>query len=266
MPASIVPGVGRGVLHLFYRVDRIGAQQLPPGAGKELAEILTDLQARTQLHAFSGLGHKADAMFMAIDPDFTVLREVQSAIESSAAGTALLLDWSYVSLTETSEYTPTEDDERARLDELDLDQDEYDRRLHKFTERMAAYNQNKLEPDMPEWEVACFYPMSHRREGDDNWYSLDYAERRRLMHEHGKSGRAFTGRVLQLVSGSTGLDDWEWGVTLFAHDIGDLKEIVYDLRYDEASARYGEFGPFIIGLRRSPHELIAELGLLDGPA
>ncbi|MBW3657867.1 MAG: chlorite dismutase family protein, partial [Actinobacteria bacterium] len=108
----------------------------------------------------------------------------------------------------------------------------------------------------------CFYPMSHRREGDDNWYSLGFEERKRLMHEHGRSGRAYTGRVLQLVSGSTGLDDWEWGVTLFAHDLGDIKDIVYTMRYDEASARYAEFGPFVIGMRRSPSELVAEIGLV----
>ena len=80
------------------------------------------------------------------------------------------------------------------------------------------------------------------------------------MMEHGKSGRAFAGRVVQLVSGSTGLDDWEWGVTLFAHDIADLKRIVYTLRYDEASARYAEFGPFVTGLRRQPSELAADIG------
>jgi hydrogen peroxide-dependent heme synthase len=126
---------------------------------------------------------------------------------------------------------------------------------------MAKYTEDKLHPRMPEWELACFYPMSHRREGDDNWYRLDFEERRRLMHEHGKSGRAYTGRVLQLVAGSTGLDDWEWGVTLFAHDLADLKDIVYTMRYDEASARFAEFGPFWIGMRRDPVELVGEIGL-----
>lgn len=81
------------------------------------------------------------------------------------------------------------------------------------------------------------------------------------MHEHGRSGRAYTGRVTQLVTGSTGLDEWEWGVTLFAHDIADVKDIVYTMRYDEASARYAEFGDFVVGLRRSPTELVAEVGL-----
>ncbi len=200
-------------------------------------------------------------MLMALSEDLNELRRVQTAIAACDAGRVLELSWSYLSLTETSEYTSTEEEERARLTELGVEGEEFDRRLEKFTERISAYNEHKLHPDMPVWELACFYPMSHRREGDDNWYGLPFEERRRLMHDHGRSGRAFTGRVLQLVTGSTGLDDWEWGVTLFAHDIADVKEIVYTLRYDEASARYAEFGPFVIGLRRTPADLVAELGL-----
>jgi hydrogen peroxide-dependent heme synthase len=261
MSDAVVPGEGWGVLHLFYRVDAGAVGQLPPGAGKQLADVLTAQAEEVQLHLFSVLGHKADLMVMAIDEDLAALRRLQTAVALSDAGSALHVEWSYLSLTETSEYTPTEEEERARLTELGVEGEDFDRRLEKFTERMADYNRHKLNPQMPEWELACFYPMSHRREGSDNWYSLDYDERRRLMHEHGKSGRAYTGRVLQLVSGSTGLDDWEWGVTLFAHDLADIKDIVYTLRYDEASARYAEFGPFVIGLRRTPHDLVREIGL-----
>lgn len=261
MTDAVVPGEGWGVLHLFYRVDVAALDQLPPGAGKHLAEVLTAQAGQLQLHLFSVLGHKADIMVMAIAEDLAALRRLQTAIAASDAGPALRLEWSYLSLTETSEYTPTEEEERARLTELGVEGEDFERRLEKFTERMAEYNRHKLYPQMPEWELACFYPMSHRREGADNWYSLDYDERRRLMHEHGKSGRAYTGRVLQLVSGSTGLDDWEWGVTLFAHDLAAIKDIVYTLRYDEASARYAEFGPFVIGIRRTPHDLVREIGL-----
>jgi hydrogen peroxide-dependent heme synthase len=266
VPEPVVANEGWGVLHLFLRVDHAAAADLPVGAAKDLATTLEQLADDVQLHLFSALGHKADIMVMALDPDLAKLRHLQTAIAGSAAAAALEVTWSYLSLTETSEYTPTADEERERLTELGVEGEEFDRRLEKFTERIAKYNADKLHPDMPTWELACFYPMSHRREGTDNWYSLDYAERRRLMHEHGKSGRAFTGRVLQLVSGSTGLDDWEWGVTLFAHDLGDIKEIVYTLRYDEASARYAEFGPFVIGMRREPWELLVEVGLAAGDA
>jgi len=254
-------GEGRGVLHLFLRVDHAAVPSLPPGAGKDVADVLERWSERTQLHVFSVLGHKADVMLMAIDADLTLLRTLQTEVQASLAAPALTLTWSYLSLTEGSEYTQSPDEYRAYLTDEGVEGDDLDRRVAQFAERMEKYTDDKLHPQMPAWELACFYPMSHRRSGDDNWYSLDFAERRRLMHDHGRSGRAYTGRILQLVSGSTGLDEWEWGVTLFAHDLADVKDIVYTMRYDEASARYAEFGDFVIGLRRSPADLVAEVGL-----
>lgn len=261
MPDPVIPGEGWGVLHLFYRVDHAAAAALPDNAAKQLAATLEHLAGEVQLHLFTTLGHKADVMVMALDGDLTKLRRVQTAIQASAAAPALEPAWSYLSLTETSEYTTTPAQYRDELDAKGVTGDDLDRRVDEFAERMATYNEHKVHPQMPAWEVACFYPMSHRREGDDNWYRLPFEERRRLMHEHGRSGRAYTGRVLQLVTGSTGLDDWEWAVTLFAHDLADVKDIVYRMRYDEASARYAEFGPFVIGLRREPADLVAEVGL-----
>ncbi|MDA8062109.1 MAG: chlorite dismutase family protein, partial [Actinomycetota bacterium] len=108
----------------------------------------------------------------------------------------------------------------------------------------------------------CFYPMSKRRGESDNWYRLDFDERKRLMIEHGTSGRRFAGRVLQLVTGSAGLDDFEWGVTLFGVHPDDLKETVYAMRFDEASALYGEFGPFYAGVVGSAEEVLQDVGLI----
>jgi hydrogen peroxide-dependent heme synthase len=257
----IIPSEGWGVLHLFVRVDHGAASSLPPGAAKDLVATLDHWQERVQLHLFSALGHKADLMLVALDADLGRLRALQTAVLAGAAGPALRLEWSYLSLTEGSEYTPGAEEYREELAAKGVEDPDLARRVEEFVERMAKYTDDKLHPRMPAWPVACFYPMSHRREGSDNWYSLDFEERKRLMHEHGRSGRAYTGRVLQLVSGSTGLDDWEWGVTLFAHDVADLKRIVYQLRYDEASARFAEFGPFVVGLRRSPEALVREIGL-----
>ncbi len=256
-----VPGEGWGVLHLFLTVDHAAVGSLSPGAGKEFAETLQRWKERTQLHVFSAFGHKADVMLMAIDEDLTTLRALQTEVCATAAAPAVRLTWSYLSLTEGSEYTATPEGYREEMAAKGVAGDELDRRVDEFAERMATYTQHKLHPRMPAWELGCFYPMSHRREGDDNWYSLDFDERKRLMAEHGKSGRAYTGRVVQLVAGSTGLDDWEWGVTLFAHDLADIKDIVYQLRYDEASARYAEFGPFVIGARRDPGALVVRVGL-----
>jgi chlorite dismutase len=107
----------------------------------------------------------------------------------------------------------------------------------------------------------CFYPMSKRRNVEQNWYALPYEERAALMQGHGKVGRTFAGRILQLITGSTGLDDFEWGVTLFAEHPDDLKDVVYTMRYDEASAIYAEFGPFYTGLVGPIDELLRELGV-----
>ncbi len=261
-PEEVTPEEGLGVLHLFLSVDHAAARELGPDASKRLAAVLREQHQQVQLHTFSALGHKADLMLMGLDGDLTRLRALQTAVMDTEAAPAVTLDWSYLSLTETSEYTPTREEEIERLEELGVEGEDFERRLRKFEDRIESYNRDKLYPDLPRWEVGCFYPMSHRRRGEDNWYRLDFEERRRLMHEHGKSGRAYTGRILQLVSGSTGLDDWEWGVTLLAHDVADIKDIVYTMRYDEASARFAEFGPFVIGLRREdPDQLLAEVGL-----
>jgi chlorite dismutase len=109
---------------------------------------------------------------------------------------------------------------------------------------------------MPAW---CFYPMSKRREGDVNWFTLPYERRSELMQEHGASGRKFAGRIAQYITASTGLDDYEWGVTLFAVHPDDLKDVVYTMRFDHASAVYAEFGPFYTGMVTPVEELVRAL-------
>ncbi|MDQ3575193.1 MAG: chlorite dismutase family protein, partial [Actinomycetota bacterium] len=209
MPDPLAPATGWGVLHLFCKAR--------PDADTEA--VLTAVKAARgeehQVVAFSVLGHKADLGFLALGPDLWRLRALQSGIQ--AAGLEVVS--SYVSLTEVSEYA----------------------------KGMPAETLNpRLHPQLPPegMRAICFYPMSKRRDPGQNWYELAYEERERLMYGHGKSGRAFRGRVLQVVTGSTGLDDFEWGVTLFAVAPDDLKEVVYTMRFDEASARYAEFGPF----------------------
>ena len=261
MPEPARPGTGWGVLHLFLRVDHAAVPALPAHAAKEVVATLEAWQDRLQLHLFSGLGHKADVVAMALSDDLTELRALQTALSATAAAPALHLVDSYLSLTEGSEYTDTPERYREQMAAKGVEGEDLERRVQQYAERIATYTESKLHPQMPDWQLLCFYPMSHRREGDDNWYALDYEERKRLMGEHGRSGRAYTGRVVQLVSASTGLDDWEYAVSLFAHDLADVKSIVYTLRYDEASVRYAEFGPFVIGIRRSPAELVEEIGL-----
>jgi len=181
----------------------------------------------------------------------------------SAPGT-LVPVFSYLSVTELSEYMPTEEEHRQMLieqEKLPPDGEAFKTRMAELTKRRTEYEHYRLYPELPDWEVMGFYPMSKRRNAGDNWYSLDFAARKRLMGGHARVGRKFAGRVSQLITGSTGLDEWEWGVTLMAHQVDALKEIVYEMRFDEVSARYGEFGPFYVNLRLPPAALWQHLHL-----
>jgi chlorite dismutase len=222
----LVPAVGWGVLHLFCKL----------AAGTEaeavVAAVKAGQDAEQQVVTFSVFGHKADMGVMAIGPDWVRLRRLQADLQAAGLD---VVD-SYVSLTEVSEYA-----EGMPAELLDA-------RLHP-----------KLPPAGK--RAICFYPMSKRRGDANNWYALDFAERQRIMKDHGSSGRRFTGRIVQLISGSAGLDDYEWGVTLFGERPNDLKETVYLMRFDEASRLYAEFGPFYAGIVGDIEEVAALVGL-----
>lgn len=212
-PEPLAPSRGLNVLHLFCHSDA----DVDAGAVRKAVD---DARASgLQVVSVAIMGAKADVCFMILGEDLWTLRLFQSHIQ--AAG--FLVSESYVSVTEVSEYAAG------------------------MPEKML---QDRLFPTLPpEGKRAfCFYPMSKRRDATNNWYALSYDERERLMRQHGALGREFKGRILQVVTGSTGLDDWEWGVTLFGVHIDDLKECVYTMRYDEASTLYGEFGAFYTGL------------------
>jgi chlorite dismutase len=255
----VTPSVGWGVLHLLYRVDRVRAETTP-GAAKRILDAISSLEADGhQALVFAVLGHKADLGVMAYGPDLARLQ----AFEQELASAPLEPVYSYVSLTELSEYSVTEDDERARLHDEEgiTEAAAVEERLVAWRERIAHYREQRLHPKLPRKQLLCFYPMSKRREGADNWYVLPYETRKELMAGHARVGRTYAGRVLQLITGSVGLDDWEWGVTLLADDLVALKEIVYEMRFDEVSARYGEFGPFFTGLLLEPEDALARVGL-----
>jgi chlorite dismutase len=222
MSEPVSPSVGLGVVHLFCkRSERTDPESVIAAAKAAEADGL-------QVVPVAVLGHKAEHAFMVLGPDLWRIRDFQTSI--TRAGLEVVD--SYVSLTELSEYAQgvPEPMKQARL-----------------------YPQ--LPPEgKPAW---CFYPMSKRRVDGANWFSLPYDERSELMHEHGASGRKFAGRILQLITGSTGLDDYEWGVTLFGQRVDDLKEVVYTLRFDRASALFAEFGPFYTGMVTTVDELMA---------
>lgn len=260
----VVPGEGWGVLHLFFHVRRdIAADPHFEGTAAAI-DFATRVRAfdereHCQVIAFSVLGHKADLGFMVLSPDLAALDAFSVELATAPLGQALVLAGSYLSLTELSEYTPDADDERRRLVEEEGLTDgsrELTEALEAFEQRMAAYAEHRLHPDLPTKRVLSFYPMSKRREGDDNWYLLDFDDRKRLMGGHARVGRSYRGRILQLITGSVGLDDWEWAVTLLADDPKALRDIVYEMRFDEVSARYGEFGPFVTALIMEPESLL----------
>ena len=230
MPEPLGPGVGWGVLHLFCHLAGSGATSQRVDAEAVVAAVKACQADDHQVVSFAVLGHKADLGFLALGPDLWRLRRFQGELQRAG----LVVTSSYVSLTETSEYAK------------DLPPEMVAPRLH---------------PQLPPsgMQAICFYGMSKRREAHANWYATPFEDRKRMMYEHGTSGRAFRGRVLQLVTGSTGIDDWEWGVTLFASDPADLKEVVSTLRFDEASARFGEFGPFYTGMVAGVDEVLAEV-------
>ena len=223
---ALSPTTGWGVLHLFGRLA-------PEFDANALRKAISAAEADGyQVVPVALLGHKGDLGLMALGPDVWRLRQFQT----EAVGAGLVPTQSYVSLTEVSEYA-------AGIPE--------------------EMRQARLFPQLPPTGMTafCFYPMSKRRGEEDNWYSLDFDARKELMVGHGKLGRTFHGRVLQVITGSTGLDDYEWGVSLFGVHPDDLKDCVYQMRFDEASARYAEFGPFYTGMVGTLDEVLTVLGV-----
>lgn len=262
-----VPSEGWGVLHLFFHFRRAMLED-PVHAAGDFVQRVKELDSREdyQVLTFSVLGQKADLGLMVLGPDLDVLDAFATELPNTAFGAALAPAASYVSLTESSEYTSTTEDERARLVAGGMAEDspELAEALEAFEARMASYLENRLHPRLPQKKVIGFYPMSKRRDPGANWYELDFEERKRLMGGHARVGRTYSGRVLQLITGSTGLDDWEWGVTLLTDDPATLKQIVHEMRFDEVSSRYAEFGPFVTGLMQEPEQLMRRLGLDAG--
>jgi len=221
-PEPLGPSRGLNVVHLFCHLDG----EVDQGAVRKAVE--ESQVAGLQVVSAAIVGAKADLCFMVLGTDLWELRTFQSRVQ--AAG--LLVSESYVSVTEVSEYA-------AGTPEKILN--------------------DRLWPVLPPegLRAFCFYPMSKRRGEQNNWYALAYQERLELMRKHGAIGRTFKDRILQVVTGSTGLDDWEWGVTLFGVHVDDLKDCVYTMRFDEASTLYAEFGPFYTGLVGTIDEVLA---------
>ena len=218
---------GIHVMHLFYRIDRARWSQLPDGESGRTRARLEKLAAENagpshpNLRTFANVGGKADLVFFLLGADLARIGQLHRDLENCFPPGILQPVYSYLSVTELSEYMSTEEDNLKTLEQEKLTPgtEPYEKRASELRQRKADYEHYRLYPELPDWEVMAFYPMSKRRQGGDNWYSLDFAARKKLMAGHARVGRKYGGRISQLISGSTGLDDWEWGVTLMAHQV-----------------------------------------------
>lgn len=259
----IIPTEGMNVLHLFFNLNATAWQSLSEeqkNQGKQnLLDVVQEAKSleKTQVMTISMLA-KCDLGFMIVAPDLQQVNEIEKKIKRSLGPDVLEQVYCYYSLTELSEYTQDETQFRATLiekEKLKEDSPEFQQKLKAFQDRFNQYTYYRLYPVLSDWEFFCFYPMSKRRESGQNWYAQDHESRHEMMLSHGMIGRKYSGKVTQVITGSVGLDDWEWGVTLFAHNPVDIKAILYEMRFDKVSRKYGEFGEFYTGLPL-PLELI----------
>ena len=252
------------ILHRMFRFERRAFDALPYNkradiAGEALAH-LASLAANGEgdVGCAQLLGHKSDFMLTHYATSFDALGSVQTAFDKLALAAYLTPQTSYVSVLELGLYEASarihaDLAERALKPHSPEWNAAFDAALDE--QRSAPRNAARLWAKVPLRRYVCFYPMDKRRGENVNWYALPYEDRARLMLDHGKIGRSFHGLVTQVISGSIGFDDWEWGVDLYADDPLTFKKLIYEMRFDEASAKYAAFGPFYTGLQFSISEL-----------
>ncbi|WP_249869363.1 hydrogen peroxide-dependent heme synthase [Oceanobacillus saliphilus] len=235
MAEAVVTVDGWSALHDTRTFDWASWKMTSPeeraAAVKEFEELMTKWdsveEAKEGSHVvYKVIGNKADLMFVFLRETMDELEAIKTEINKSRIGDYLIPGYSYVSIIEMTMHNPMDEGKDREL---------------------SPYVKDRLRPIMPKWEHICFYPMARRRIEEANWFTIDKEERTRLLYEHGMTGRKYAGKVKEIITGSIGLDEWEWGVTLFAHDPLQFKKIVYEMRFDEVTTKYAEFGDFIVG-------------------
>ncbi|MEM8864800.1 MAG: hydrogen peroxide-dependent heme synthase [Planctomycetota bacterium] len=261
---SLAPaGGGWHCSHLYYSFDRVRLSALSPEQRQSIAsEFVACLDPEadgTPVRMQSSIvsGHKADFGLMLMDADPLRIDAVHQRLMASAVGPVLTPGYSFVSVTEISEYVPSVEEYAKRVvAEGDAEgTPAYEAKVKAYAGRLGGMNRQRLTPEFPPYQSTCFYPMNKKRKVGENWFTLPKSARNRMMGEHARSGMAYAGKVSQLITVGLGLDDWEWGVTLWGANPEYLKDIVYEMRFDEASARYAEFGPFLIGYVASAEQI-----------
>ncbi|MEL6110059.1 MAG: hydrogen peroxide-dependent heme synthase [Planctomycetota bacterium] len=256
---STIPENGWHCSHFFYRFRREAMSSgLSQDCQRAFTEALHPEAAPERLANYWISGHEADFGVMVMDPDPAKVDHVHQSILAPPLGQYIEPVWSFVSISEVSEYVPTIERYRDRLisEGAEPGSDALKAKVSAYERRLPMMNEQRLRPEFPDWPAACFYPMNKSRVPGANWFTESFSERNRMMAEHAQSGIAFAGRVSQLITVGVGLDDWEWMVTLWARNPDYLKEIVYKMRFDVASARYAEFGKFYAGYKSNAEEIL----------
>ena len=250
---------GSSLLHQFFRFDWKAWRATPQAerttiaaeaveALKGLERAGADAPVRTAL--YSELGHKGDLILVHFRDSLEALNQVELDLAQTHLYDFLSPTHSYVSVVELGLYESTRKTyEAAAAKGLETFTPEWQAEVATALQRSATAMAPRLFPAVPEAKYICFYPMDRKRGEQVNWYSVPFADRQRMMHEHGLIGRRYADQVKQIISGSIGYDDWEWGVDLFAEDPVVFKKLIYEMRFDEVSAVYALFGQFYIGVR-----------------
>ena len=261
---SLEPESGWHCSHLYYRFDRGVLGSMAPSQIKEGREAVVAVLDRSgdsapqRVQTSVVSGNKADFAVMLMDANPLTIEAVNQRLLASKLGPALIPTYSFVSMTEISEYVPSVNEYAKRLIQEGeaVGSPAYNAKVKAYEARLPAMNKQRLTPDFPPYPATCFYPMNKKRQVGENWFRLAFSARNRMMAEHARSGMKFAGKVSQLITVSVGLDDWEWGVTLWGRNPQFLKDIVYRMRFDEASARFAEFGPFYTSYIMSAAEML----------
>lgn len=264
VPASLEPTKGWHCTHYYYSFDRTVICELTDleiaNGKRQVIEALhpAEGQGPERLQTSIVSGHKADFALMVMDPNPLKIDSVNQKLLSSELGPAIKPTYSFVSISDISEYVPSVEEYAQRiLREGETEgSPSYEAKVKAYEARLPVMNKQRLTPDFPDWPATCFYPMNKKRKVGENWFLEPFSKRNEMMSEHARSGMKFMGKVSQLITVGCGLEDWEWGVTLWARNPEFLTNIVYDMRFDEASARYAEFGPFYTSYICSAAEML----------
>ena len=249
---------GASVLHQFFRFDWLAWRSTP---AHERAKIVVEASAalesleraadgKVQTALYSQLGHKGDLIIVHFRDSLEALNLVELELAQTEFYGFLDQRHSYVSVVELGLYESTRKTyEAASAKGFEQHSPEWNAEVATSLERGAAAMAPRLWPGVPDAKYLCFYPMDRKRDEEKNWYMVPFTDRQRMMHEHGMIGRRYAEQVRQIITGSIGYDDWEWGVDLFADDPVVFKKLIYEMRFDEVSAEYALFGQFFLGLR-----------------